>query len=71
MRNSFYIGLLFIFLALIALMVKFNLDVESVHNKLVCEVVIKDKQIEEMEKRIRILEQDNYILRYGYENEKE
>lgn len=29
----------------------------------------KDKKIEEMEKRIRLLEQDVYIINYGYEVE--
>lgn len=69
MRNSFYVGLLFILLGLIALMVKFNLDVESVRHELVCEVAIKDKKIEELEKEIRILKTDINIIQYGYESE--
>lgn len=35
------------------------------------EKIETEKRFEEVEKRIRILEQDNYILKYGYENEKE
>lgn len=69
MRNSFYVGLLFILLGLIALMIKFNLDVEGVHNELVCEVAIKDKQIEELQKEIRVLKTDINIIQYRYESE--
>lgn len=35
------------------------------------EKIETEKRFEEVEKRIRILEQDNYILKYGYENEEE
>ena len=71
MRNSFYIGLLFILLGLIGLMIKFNFDVENVHHELVCEAVIKDKKIEELEKEIRILKTNMNIIQYGYESEEE
>lgn len=58
-------------LGLIALMVKFNLDVEAVRNDLVREVAIRDKKIEELEKEIRILKTDTNIIKYGFESEEE
>jgi len=70
MRNSVYI--LSIFLILIGLIgstIKFNIDVENLKYEFNCERIVKDKKIEELEKEIRIMKQDIFILQYGYEYE--
>lgn len=71
MRNSFYIGLLFMLLGSIALMIKFNLDVECVRNEFVAEREMKNQKIEELEKEIRILKTDINIIQYGFESEEQ
>lgn len=72
MKNtmSYLLVILLLFLPVI-LYTKKICDEED--NRKIAEVekIETEKRFEEVEKRIRILEQDNYILKYGYENEKE
>lgn len=72
MKNtiSYFLVILLLFLPVI-LYTKLICDEEDNRKIAEIEKIETEKRFEEMEKRIRILEQDNYILKYGYENENE
>ena len=72
MKNtiSYFLVILLLFLPVI-LYTKLICDFEDFQESAKFEKYEQNKKIEEMGKRSRILEQDNYILKYGYENEKE
>ena len=69
MRNSFYIGLIFLLLGSIVLMIKFNFDVSDLRNEIYYDNIVRDKKIEELEKEIRILKTDVDVIQYGFESE--
>ena len=71
MKNSFYLGLIFMLLGLIFLEIKFNIDVEDLKHEFEVERITKDRKIEELEKEIRILKTDVSIIQYGFESEEE
>lgn len=71
MRNSFYIGLIFLLLGSIVLMIKFNFDVSDLRNEIYYDNIVRDKKIEELEKEIRILKTDVDVIQYGFESEEE
>ena len=71
MRNSFYIGLIFLLLGSIVLMIKFNFDVSDLRNEIYYDSIVRDKKIEELEKEIRILKTDVDVIQYGFESEEE
>ena len=64
---------LFILIAMlfvpIILYTKIIIDYEEMENEFVAEREMKNQKIEELEKRIRILETDVYIIQYGFESE--
>ena len=67
MKNSVYFGIICLLIGLIFLMMKFNFDVSDLRDEINCELIIKDKKIEELEKEIRILKTDIDIMQYGFE----
>lgn len=71
MKNSVYLGIIFLLIGLILLMMKFNFDVSDLRNEINYELIIRDKKIEELEKEIRILKTDVHIIQYGFESEEE
>ena len=71
MKNSFYIGLIFLLIGSICLGIKFNLDLEDFQTQVAIERSIQNKKIEELEKEIRILKTDINTIQYGFESEEE
>ena len=67
--KEFYSSIIFIFILLLIL---FKIDSAANHNKLLEQYESNrldyQRKIENLEKEIRLLNQDIYILQYGYEN---
>jgi len=70
MKNtvSFILVIILLFLPII-LYAKLIMDEEDNRKIAEIEKIENEKRFEEIEKRIRLLEQDDYILRYGFESE--
>lgn len=70
MKTSVYILSIFLMLiGLIGSIININIDVEDLKYELNCERILKDKKIEELEKEIRMLKTDVYVIQYGFESE--
>lgn len=70
MKKDFALFILIAMLfAPIVLYTKIIVDYEEMKNEFVSEREIKNKKIEELEKEIRIMKQDIFVLQYGYEYE--
>lgn len=68
MKNNLILFLIIILLFVpFVLYLRLILDEEENRKLIEIERIQNEKHFEEMEKRIRVLEQDNYILRYGFE----
>ena len=68
MKNNLILFLIIILLFLpFIFCLRLVLDEEDNRKLIEMEKIKNEKHFEEMEKRIRILEQDNYILKYGFE----
>ena len=70
MKNSVHYILIILILFLPIILYARLVEDEEDNRKIAeIEKIENEKHFEEIEKRIRLLEQDNYILRYGFESE--
>lgn len=68
-RLLLWLLLLLMAVAYIGIKVRFDTDKNSRLAELEVQNITQDKQIMELQKEIRILKTDIYILQYGYEGE--
>ena len=66
MKNIVYIGWILMLIGLIGLMIEFNVEIQDLKYELVCERSLTNKQIEQLEKEIRILKTDIDVIQYGF-----
>ena len=68
-RLSLWLLLLLVAVACVGIKVRFATDKDSRLAELETQNIMQDKQIMELQKEIRLLKTDIYILQYGYEGE--